>query len=191
MLSKDSTDKTQEFDHTARDILEKLARRFPVCTSSDEFHFFPQVPLHPSQWSRWDDFSAESIAIFRTSCREWHRKLNRLEASLPSRDLRIDLRLLRRMLETLNEQLTLLAVHEKQPTFYLTIMGIGLADAIDAGSGYFEQRLRGLPAFLEQAMKSLRHVPHCAKIPLKKKYCLLSPFLICEVEERACSIKLG
>ena len=66
---------------------------------------------------------------------------------------------MRRVLATLEEQMTLLAAHEKQPTFYLTIMGIGLADAVVAGEHALDRRLRLLPAFLNQATSNLTRIP--------------------------------
>ena len=149
----------QEFERVTDDILIKLASRFPVCTSSDEFHFFPQIPPGPSHWSRWDDFSAESIFTFGSHCQDWMRRLNALEAALHSKDQRIDIRLMRRMLTTLNEQLTVVAPHRKQPTLYLTIVGIGLAEAIETGASRFKQRLKGVPGFLLDAEINLSSVP--------------------------------
>lgn len=149
----------QDFERVADDILTNIAWRFPVCTASDEFHFFPQIPPGSANWSRWDDFSAESIHTFASHCQNWLRSLDGLEPTLPSRDSRIDLHLMRRMLNTLHEQLTLVNAHRKQPTFYLSIMGIGLAEAIDKGAEPFRQRLKGVPAFLEGAQINLAGVP--------------------------------
>ncbi len=143
----------------AHAILEYLARCFPVCTSSDEFHFFPQIPPGNTHWSRWDDFSEESISALSHQCREWRHSFDTLQRSITPQALQIDLQLMRRVLATLEEQITLLAVHEKQPTFYLTIMGIGLADAVAAGERALVQRLVSLPLFLSQAIKNLARVP--------------------------------
>ncbi len=150
---------SQDFERVADDILTNIALRFPVCTSSDEFHFFPQIPPGASHWSRWDDFSAESIHTFASHCRDWLRKLDLLEPTLHSRGSRIDLRLMRRMLNTLHEQLLLVDAHRKQPTLYLSIIGIGLSEAIERGPQPFKQRLAGVPAFLKGAQINLADVP--------------------------------
>ena len=60
----------QDVDHNgarqlvldAGDIFDSLAAQFPICMASDEFHFFPQAKARKSDWSRWDDFSTESLA---------------------------------------------------------------------------------------------------------------------------------
>ena len=157
LMNNDRT--IQAFDQTAFDIMTRLSSWFPVCTASDEFHFFPQIPPEPSSWSRWDDFSAERIATFETHYGRWLSRLNELEERLSSKTHRIDLHLLRRMLKTLYEQLTRVAFHQQQPTFYLTIMGIGLTEAIDAGPVPFNCRMEGLAGFLRGAENNLSRVP--------------------------------
>ncbi len=159
MSAIEATRNHQESDRVALDILKQLSARFPVCTASDEFHFFPQIPPESSNWSRWDDFSAESIHTFGENCQAWLRRLEEMENVQPSKDHRNDLRLLRRMLKTLHEQLTLVAFHQKQPTFYLSILGIGLAEAIESGDSPLKQRLQGVPDFLEAAGRNLYRVP--------------------------------
>ena len=52
-------------NHYVQDIaawmFEILARCFPVCSASDEFHYFPQAQAQKEDWSRWDDFSPEAV----------------------------------------------------------------------------------------------------------------------------------
>jgi hypothetical protein len=159
MPRDDRTGKPINIDRLAGRILESLAWRFPVCTSSDEFHFFPQVPPSQAHWSRWDDFSGDSIAAVKAQLRQWQHELHAgCDPKLPDA-LQLDLRLLERVLQTLYEQFTFVAAHRHQPTFYLTIMGIGLAEAIAAGPRPFQKRLQGLPAFLDVAIQNLRQVP--------------------------------
>ena len=67
--------------------------------------------------------------------------------------------MLRRVVRTLREQLALVKVAETQPTFYLTIVGIGLAEAFEAGPHALKARLKHLPAFLEQAGRNLNRIP--------------------------------
>jgi hypothetical protein len=127
--------------------------------ASDEFHFFPQLLSADRQWSRWDDFSPGSVAIVCDQFRDWQERFAALEATDPTRDDHIDIKMMRRVIQTLHEQLTTVGVHHSQPTFYLTIMGIGLAEAIDAGSQALRGRLQGLPAFLDCARRNLTQVP--------------------------------
>ena len=46
----------------ADEIFNSLAAHFPVCMSSDEFHFFPQFKSEGHDWSSWDDFSPDGVA---------------------------------------------------------------------------------------------------------------------------------
>jgi hypothetical protein len=46
----------------AVEVFDALARQFPVCMASDEFHFFPQARARDFDWSRWDDFSPDAVA---------------------------------------------------------------------------------------------------------------------------------
>ena len=150
---------TAEVTSAAVGMLELLAAWFPVCMASDEFHFFPQLLSADRQWSRWDDFSPGSVAIVCDQFRDWQERFAALEATDPTRDDHIDIKMMRRVIQTLHEQLTTVGVHHSQPTFYLTIMGIGLAEAIEAGSRALRDRLQGLPAFLDCARRNLTQVP--------------------------------
>ncbi|MBC2709484.1 MAG: DUF885 family protein [Desulfosarcina sp.] len=143
----------------ADDIFESLATQFPVCMASDEFHFFPQAKARAFDWSRWDDFSPESLANAIGKLTQWERQL-RQHASSPLLSAQaIDAAMLRRVVQTLRDQLTLARVVETQPTFYLTIVGIGLAEAFEAESQALKARLRHLPTFLDQARQNLNNVP--------------------------------
>ena len=67
--------------------------------------------------------------------------------------------MLLRVVRSLREQITLAKVHETQPTYYLTIVGIGLAEAMASGAEALQARMARLPDFLDQARLNLRHVP--------------------------------
>lgn len=67
--------------------------------------------------------------------------------------------MLLRVVRTLRSQFANVCAHKRQPTFYLTIVGIGLAEAFEAGSVAFRARLEHLPAFLDQAIRNLEGVP--------------------------------
>ena len=150
---------TAEITSVAVGMLEALAARFPVCTASDEFHFFPQLLCANRQWSHWDDFSSASVAAVCDQFRDWQQILAALDAANLTRDDHIDIQMMRRVIQTLHEQLTIVGAHRSQPTFYLTVMGIGLAEAIDAGSPALRGRLQGLPAFIDSARRNLTQVP--------------------------------
>ena len=140
-------------------IMAALVRRFPVCMASDEFHFFPQARADPPDWSRWDDFSAESIAEFEMLTGHWQKTLAHFCKSNPDPATVIDAGLIQRVLQTLVEQLTIVSPQRSQPTYYLTILGIGLSEAFDHGTQAWFARLRGLPDFLRQARRNLQSVP--------------------------------
>jgi hypothetical protein len=143
----------------AGDIFDSLAEQFPVCMASDEFHFFPQAKARKFDWSRWDDFSTEALVRAIGQLALWDRELDQHQASPLSSAQAIDAEMLRRVIQTLRDQLALVRVYETQPTFYLTIVGIGLADAFEAGSQALKARLKHLPEFLDQAVRNLNRVP--------------------------------
>ncbi len=136
-----------------------MARRFPVCCQSDEFNYFPQLKLIDADWSKWDDFSSGSIAETAAKLKEWEAAI---QASFPHASLedRADIRLVAECFSTLREQLTLVGPHKSQPTFHLTVLSLGLAEAIEANDPEaFSRRLMGAPAFLERAIDCLGPVP--------------------------------
>jgi uncharacterized protein (DUF885 family) len=127
--------------------------------ASDEFHFFPQACSDQPDWSLWDDFSTESVAEFKSCSDRWQKKLAHFHQSVPDPAAKIDAELLQRVLQTLLEQLTLFSPQRTQPTFYLTIIGIGLSEALDHGRQAWFDRLKGLPGFINQARRNLQTVP--------------------------------
>ncbi|MGD9184691.1 MAG: DUF885 family protein, partial [Desulfobacterales bacterium] len=143
----------------AGDIFDTLAAQFPVCMASDEFHFFPQAKAEKFDWSRWDDFSKEALANAIEQLTQWDRELAQHPLLPLSSSHAIDADMLRRVIQTLRDQLELVRVYETQPTFYLTIVGIGLAEAFEAGAQALKARLKHLPAFLDQAGRNLNRVP--------------------------------
>ena len=143
----------------AGDIFDSLAAQFPVCMASDEFHFFPQAKARKFDWSRWDDFSPEALANAVRQLTRWDRELGQHKSPPLSSAQAIDADMLHRVIQTLRDQLALVRVYETQPTFYLTIVGIGLAEAFEAGSQALKARLTHLPAFLDQAGRNLNRVP--------------------------------
>ncbi|HKL26777.1 MAG TPA: DUF885 family protein [Desulfuromonadales bacterium] len=136
-----------------------IAGRFPICAASDEFYFFPQVVDEQRNWSFWDDFSADSIEKVAHDLRLLEHELEKSRAGPLGRDARIDADLVRSVLQTLREQLVDVAPHRSQPTFHLTVVAAGLAEALAAEPPAWTARLAGLPPFLKRAASCLDRVP--------------------------------
>lgn len=143
----------------ALDIFESLATRFPICLASDEFHYFPQYKSTRFQWSDWDDFSSSPLSDLTARMSQWETALASHTVTSDLSERAVEARMLRRIVKTLREQFTLVRFQESQPTFYLTIVGIGLAEAIESGPEALAQRVQSLPGFLDQAANNLTEVP--------------------------------
>ncbi len=144
----------------AHRMFDVLARTFPVACASDEFFYFPQWRLSEPSWSKWDCFSPEAVADVVRQLSAWEDELDQLGTTESELAVRVDIALLRKLARTLREQLAEVRTWEVQPTFYLTLAGIGLAEAMasaDPAAGH--ERAKGLPAFLEQAGRNLNRVP--------------------------------
>ncbi len=146
-------------DTLAEEICAELAARFPVCLSSDEFHFFPQYRAAGQDWSRWDDFSDAGVQACLSDISRWRERIEHYRSSGLSISLAADLDLLTRALTTLDEQLRHIRRHKTQPTFYLTIISIGLAEALEDSRDAFERRVRTLAGFLDHARVNLSRIP--------------------------------
>lgn len=140
----------------AHEVFENLAKQFPVCLASDEFHFFPHYRAGHSDWSFWDDFSPERVMDITGQIARWQRQLGNLNLN-PAES--IDADMIERVLTTLHEQLCQVRCHQTQPSFYLTIVSIGLADAWVAGGHALAQRVAALPRFIDQIRHNLDYVP--------------------------------
>jgi hypothetical protein len=143
----------------ADEIFNGLAHQFPVCMASDEFHYFPQYRAEAFRWRHWDDFSPPAMDRMTGQLALWERRLGPYAGDRPNTPQTVDAAMLLRVVRTLREQFALARVHEIQPTFYLTIVGIGLAEAIETGPAALGARLRLLPAFLDQAGQNLKQMP--------------------------------
>ena len=141
-------------------MFEYLARTFPVACASDEFFYFPQVRLPEPQWSTWDCFSSESVTEVVRRLSAWEDELDVLALNQPDLEMQIDITLLQKLARTLREQLSEVRIWESQPTFYLTLVCIGLAEAMGSEDPAAKhERAKTLPAFLEQASRNLNCVP--------------------------------
>lgn len=146
------------FETLAAEVLRDLTHRFPVCLHSDEFHFFPQSAIDETQ-PPWDDFSPEAVAESIRRLRDWALQIRRLAARGVSRPARIEAAMLDRVLTTLCEQFEAVRSHETQPSFHLTVIAIGLADALASDTGLWRRRIAALPAFLDRAAAGMTRVP--------------------------------
>jgi uncharacterized protein (DUF885 family) len=159
---KPNQESSARLDKLADEIYAALAVQFPICLSSDEFHFFPHFKSEARDEQAWDDFSEAAVRDFFSSAMQWRSRLDALRPQLPASAIAVDIDLLSRVLTTLSEQLKQVRVHQTQPTFYLTIVSIGLADALNQSREALGRRITSLPAFLETAMANLTHVPDVA-----------------------------
>ena len=149
----------------ASDMFKSMADAFPVASSSDEFHYFPQVAFAGACEEKWDSFSPDAVEDFATKLSEWENELDQLrtrlaEAEHSGSDEGIDVALLLKVTRTLKEQLSDVRFWEYQPTFYLTLACLGMADAIESENPAAKhKRAERLPAFLDQAGQTLTCVP--------------------------------
>ena len=137
-----------------------IAEAFPVCAVSDEFYFFPQVVPKERDWSAWDDFSAARVASVADSLLGFERKLLGLDVAEMDAADAVDCQLLKQTLCTLREQLADISPQKFQPTFHLTVLATGLAEAltVDDQKAWIS-RVIGVPAFLRRAADCLGEVP--------------------------------
>jgi len=141
-------------------MFEALAHTFPVACATDEFFYFPQVRLPEPQWSTWDCFSSETVTEFVRRLSAWEDELDLLTSYESDLEVHIDIALLQKLARTLREQLSEVRSWEFQPTFYLTLVCIGLAEAIESEDPTAKhERARSLPTFLTQASHNLNRVP--------------------------------
>ena len=144
----------------SREMFETLARTFPIACATDEFFYFPQIRLPDCEWGTWDDFSRDTVTESIRRLSTWEDALDPPGANPSNQDEQIDIALLKKMARTLREQLSEIRFWETQPTFYLTLVCIGLAEALGAEDPAAKhQRARNLPAFLDQAGRNLKRMP--------------------------------
>jgi hypothetical protein len=143
-----------------QEVFNTLAHRFPVACSSDEFYYFPHIRLKPYPWHLWDNFTMDSIADIIDNLKNWINQMVSLEVEAENEEDCIDLRMLKRFCLVLQEQLQLVRTWQRQPSFYLLLANTGVAEALATGNrSAAQQRIDGLPAFLEQAKNNLTEVP--------------------------------
>ncbi len=147
-------------------IYTAIARSFPVVSASDEFYYYPQVMSSDPDWGLWDRFSPDFIDHFVRELSLWENEIDQLisepfpsDAGKHSEADHSEIRVLKKVTQTLLEHLDRTRVWETQPSFYLTITCLGLAEAMESGLPEAHQRARTLPAFLDQSGRNLKSVP--------------------------------
>jgi len=154
------TNPVSSVETIGHNMVDALARTFPVACSSDEFFYFPQVRLPKPQWSTWDGFSSETVTEFVRRLSTWENELNLLTSYESDLEVHIDIALWQKLARTLREQLSQVRSWEFQPSFYLTLVCIGLAEAMESEDlAAKHERAKTLPTFLEQASHNLNRVP--------------------------------
>ena len=148
-----------------RDFFAASADRFPIASASDEFYYFPQVKPRQRDWSCWDDFSESAVSSFAQKLAGYEKDLDAIACCHQGTfeqglDAQTDFLFLKRTITTLREQLIDVRTWERQPTFYLTIACLGIAEALesdDPSAG--AARAETLPVFIDTARASLKHMP--------------------------------
>jgi len=142
------------------EMFASLAQNFPITCASDEFYYFPQVQTDLPDWSLWDRFTPHNIAAFGRRLSHWETSLIQSDIAAENQATRIDRAILCHLACTLREQLAEVKTWRTQPSFYLIIANIGLAEALGSENpDAIHQRAATLPAFLDQARKNLERIP--------------------------------
>ncbi len=150
----------QSLDAIGTDFFDTMARHFPVACASDEFYYFPQVRLSHPIWKKWDDFSPDSVSEVIMKLSSWKSRIDIIRPDKSEPDVQTDFMILRKLVVTLYEQFSDIRPWEYQPTLYLSIASLGLAEAIESEDPHAaHERAETLPAFLEQACRNLKIVP--------------------------------
>lgn len=144
----------------ADQIFTSLAQVFPIACASDEFYYFPQIRISDLPWQVWDDFSPEVVQETVRQLSGWEAQIASINTLALGRNEQIELALLKKFIITLREQLAEIRFWQRQPSFYLMLANIGIAEAMSASDpGAKHQRAIGLPSFLDRASRTLADVP--------------------------------
>jgi hypothetical protein len=152
-------------EDVCQDFFAASADQFPIASASDEFFYFPQVKPQKRDWSHWDTFSESAVNSFADKLLGYESALDAFKHQNEDTvqqdfETQIDLSFLTRTITTLREQLTEVRTWEKQPTLYLTIACLGIAEALeseDPSAG--AARVETLPAFIDGIRYSLKNMP--------------------------------
>lgn len=161
----DATRLQRRVDRIASRIFGIIADCFPIAAASDEFGHFPQVVNPRTRWDSWDRFTrdgvreaagmlqAEAAAMRQLSTRE------DVDGKMDAETL-VDVSLVLDSVETLVEQLTSVRAWENQPTWQLTVVCVGLAEALASEDPEApRRRAAGLAEFIDRSAAALTNVP--------------------------------
>jgi len=142
------------------DLYIFLSEQFPVSCASDEFFFFPQIPAKEESGMKWDCFDPDNINEVIQKLSTYESQLELLKANELYTQQQIDVALLGKVVSSIRFQLSDIRFWKIQPTLYLTMACIGLAEAMESGvPEYRIERASRLKGFLDQAVKNLENVP--------------------------------
>ena len=145
---------------TASEILCSLAKTFPVACSSDEFYYFPHIIRDRMPALTWDDFSNDSVQRTIKKIDKTISVLENVEVAEKDTDLQTDRNVLIHFLTTLKDYLYEHRIWKRQPSFYLTLLNIGLVQVIHSEDRHIiQQKVNMLPGFIEQAAQNLEDIP--------------------------------
>jgi len=159
------TQSSSSIDDICQEFFAASADQFPITCASDEFFYFPQVRPNKRDWSHWDAFSESAVNSFAHKLIEYEHVLDGIKnqhEDMLQQDLekQVDLSFLKQTITTLREQLTEIRTWEKQPTFYLSIACLGVAEALESGDPLAANaRMETLPSFIDTARYSLKQMP--------------------------------
>ena len=153
-------DPLKTFYITVSGILTRLAKTFPVACASDEFYYFPHIALRDLPESTWDDYSPDSVSRMIQEISDSISVLSKTAVREQETELQIDKNVIIHFLTTLKDYLKEHLFLKQQPSFYLTIINIGLVRAMSAeDKEVVQQMIDGLPGFIEKAAVNLEQVP--------------------------------
>jgi len=159
------TQSSATMEHICQEFFAASADQFPIASASDEFFYFPQVKPQKKDWSHWDTFSESAVSRFARTLHEYENALVRIKRrhenmAQQNLEIQVDLSLLKQTITTLRQQLIEVRTWEKQPTFYLTIACLGIAEALESDDPFAATaRVETLPSFIDMAIHSLKHIP--------------------------------
>ena len=144
----------------AKEVFDYLGKTFPVCCSSDEFPYFPQIVPPQGGWTGWDNFTPDKIVEVNALLTSAERAIGLISQKTQDAEILADAETFKRMARTLREQLVEVRFHETQPTFHLTVMCTALAASLeDPDPQAWNVRAQTLPPFLKQAQEVLIDMP--------------------------------
>ncbi|MBN2179227.1 MAG: DUF885 family protein [Deltaproteobacteria bacterium] len=143
-----------------QEMFGELAQNFPVSCASDEFYYFPQIKHPEPDWSVWDRFSPGTVSEFAHRLSLWEGRFDRLLLSEKDPETLAEISLYKKAARTLREQLSDVRTWQRQPTFYLTLVCIGLAEALeDEDPGAKHERAGTVAEYLDEVSHNMTDVP--------------------------------